>query len=724
MTGNAIITHIKMLPEFFRQVCTGYAQVYFSRRWLIGLIFCAATFIVPAQGAAGLAGLLLANLFALLLGLSREQIRQGYFAYNGLLTGLALGLTYSMNVYFAIMLALVSLLCVLVAAVVRALHDRYLFIPVLSIPFVITSWIAILAGQKFQGLIYTTSPFEVSFLAGVFPETFEYVIRTLGAAFFQLSVPAGLLVAAGLFLYSRQAFFLAVVSILVSSRFYILLGGAPSDLNGSWIGFNFALTAIATGGYFVVPGIGSYILGISAALLSALVAAGSTIILSGLGVPVLAMPFLIVTLTIVFALKNRVSQRLIPVISFPLESPEKNLKYWKNMGARYARGDIPAFELPVRGEWTVTQGFEGDDTHRGAWAHAWDLEAKDHEGRTCKNGGNAAGDYYAWNMPVFAPADGKVFAVINHIEDNPVGQVNTRDNWGNTIVVWHYGAVYTAVSHLSKGSAAVREGDLVRRGQLLGRVGNSGRSPVPHLHFQAQTGHPAGSPTAQSEMLHYLVRKDSGWAYHTHGVPETGDIIRPLETEELLFDAASFPVGGLWKYEARNLKGSWTETWETRVDFSGNRFLVCRENGARLQVYVDGRVLVMLDYQGPRETGLARLFLAVPRMPFGWHDDVRWEEELPADMLLNPAARFLFDALEPFIPLARLKSVSRFRSKNGDAFSLETDIAFSGVLAGKSEARASIVSTFCRYKGLTSLSVIKNNSEIFSLTQKGNGHEE
>jgi murein DD-endopeptidase MepM/ murein hydrolase activator NlpD len=52
---------------------------------------------------------------------------------------------------------------------------------------------------------------------------------------------------------------------------------------------------------------------------------------------------------------------------------------------------------------------------------------------------------------------------------------------GDTIVLDHGGRVFSAYFHLS--SFSVRMGDVVRRGQLLGRVGNSGRVTGPHLHF-------------------------------------------------------------------------------------------------------------------------------------------------------------------------------------------------------------------------------------------------
>jgi murein DD-endopeptidase MepM/ murein hydrolase activator NlpD len=43
---------------------------------------------------------------------------------------------------------------------------------------------------------------------------------------------------------------------------------------------------------------------------------------------------------------------------------------------------------------------------------------------------------------------------------------------------------YALYGHLIPGSIKVKKGDFVKRGQVLGRLGNSGNSTEPHLHFQ------------------------------------------------------------------------------------------------------------------------------------------------------------------------------------------------------------------------------------------------
>jgi murein DD-endopeptidase MepM/ murein hydrolase activator NlpD len=616
------------------------------------------------------------------------------------------------------MLIVAIFLGVVVAAVVRSLSERYLFVPVLSIPFLFTSWLVIAAGQKFQGLVLTTAPFEIELLNGIFPAPLEFMFRSFGAAFFQLNIPSGILVTLGILLFSRQAFLLATLALFSGSYFHLWLGGSLVDLQGYWIGFNFALTAIAVGGMFIVPGPSAYLLALASALLSAVVTAGSTVILSPIKLPVLAFPFLLTTIAVLYALQNRISPRFLQSIPVPAATPEQNLKNSKNRRARFVTGEIPAFELPVSGEWTVTQGFNGEHTHKHLWAHAWDFEVLDEEGKQYREPAIQLRDYYSWNMPVFAPADGKIIHVIAHIEDNPPGQVDTEHNWGNTIVLWHYGSVYTTLAHLSKGSVTVSEGEIVRRGQLLGKVGNSGRSPYPHLHFHVQYSPEVGAPTVPSELLNYVAREDKTWVYHTHGIPCQSQVLRPLEMDASMAESASFPVGHKWEFAVSDGRKKWHETWETEMDFAGNRFLVCKEKRARLQIFVNNKFLFLLDYQGPVHTALHWLFLAVPRLPFTVQE-VTWHEEMPPEMVLGLPRRMIFDIMEPFCPLARLETESRFLRTGSSQFTVKTRLSLQGMLAARTISQTEVVSSFERYKNLTVLMVRRGEKTILEAEQTG-----
>ena len=697
---------------------SGYGQVFFAAHPAVGALFLLATFTVPAQGAAGLIAFMMSNFWARVFGFPKNLIESGFFACNGLLTGLALGLTYTINTAFMVMLMIIAPLGVLIAASLKALFDRYLFVPVLSLPFVVTSWMVLAGGREFYGLIHTLEPYEVTLLSDAFSHAPDLFFHSAGAAFFQLNIPAGILVATGLLLFSRQAFFLAATGLFAGALVYRLLNGDMANLTTGYMGFNFILTSIAVGGMWTVPGPDALLLAVIGSAICAVLVAALSGLLGVLDLPVLAFPFIVTTGVILFALRQRgLCSRFRPV-AVPERSPEMNLKRHRNAAARFVGGENPAFGLPVSGQWRITQGFDGPHTHKDLWAHAWDFEIFDERQAPCQGPENERKSYYAYNMPVFAPADGKVVRVVHHVDDNPIGQVNVAQNWGNLVIIWHYGRVYTALCHLKKGSVGVAEGEEVRQGQKIARVGNSGRSPVPHLHFQVQASPEIGAPTLPSELMHYISGDNGAAVYYTHGIPAAGDRIRALDPAGDVLTAASFPLGGFWRFAVRQNGKKREERWETDIDFAGNRFLVCRETGARLRFFVNRKVLILMDYEGPRNGGLYGFYTALPRLPMTG-EPVLWHDEMPGELMLSPLARILFDFAEPFAPLAKLSARSKI-VRSGHHLSVETRLRLTGPLA-RSKGGIRGISHFDRFKGLVSLSVIEGNEKRIEINQLANG---
>lgn len=76
----------------------------------------------------------------------------------------------------------------------------------------------------------------------------------------------------------------------------------------------------------------------------------------------------------------------------------------------------------------------------------------------------------AWGATIKAPADG---TVLRSAFDG---------SYGNFIVLDHGNHFRTRYLHLQK--SLVRPGDSVKRGEVIGLVGNTGRSTGPHLHYE------------------------------------------------------------------------------------------------------------------------------------------------------------------------------------------------------------------------------------------------
>ncbi|MEG2740234.1 peptidoglycan DD-metalloendopeptidase family protein [Clostridium sp.] len=75
--------------------------------------------------------------------------------------------------------------------------------------------------------------------------------------------------------------------------------------------------------------------------------------------------------------------------------------------------------------------------------------------------------------PVMAALDGKVKNVFYE-----------RDGYGNVVILEHEGGIETRYAHMSKTEARV--GETVKKGDIVGRIGSTGRSTGPHLHFEVR----------------------------------------------------------------------------------------------------------------------------------------------------------------------------------------------------------------------------------------------
>ena len=89
----------------------------------------------------------------------------------------------------------------------------------------------------------------------------------------------------------------------------------------------------------------------------------------------------------------------------------------------------------------------------------------------------------AEGTPVIATADGKVVLVLIQAE-----------GYGKHIIIEHDEVYSTKYAQLS--SMEVSEGDLVSRGQVIGKVGSSGRSTAPHLHYEVYKDGKAVDPVS------------------------------------------------------------------------------------------------------------------------------------------------------------------------------------------------------------------------------------
>jgi hypothetical protein len=99
-------------------------------------------------------------------------------------------------------------------------------------------------------------------------------------------------------------------------------------------------------------------------------------------------------------------------------------------------------------------------------------------------------DWAGFGADVLAVADGVVSGMRDGVPDNtplvepgPPATPTAADTYGNFVVLDLGSGRFVHYAHLQRDSVVVKLGERVRRGQRLGRLGNSGNTNAAHLHF-------------------------------------------------------------------------------------------------------------------------------------------------------------------------------------------------------------------------------------------------
>jgi murein DD-endopeptidase MepM/ murein hydrolase activator NlpD len=167
-----------------------------------------------------------------------------------------------------------------------------------------------------------------------------------------------------------------------------------------------------------------------------------------------------------------------------------------------------SYTFPLRGVSYVGWGASFHTGHR--WAipeeFALDIAKLSGDGLSHKGDGTRFEDYYAYGADVLAAADGRVIEAANDQPEDPAAMQRPNESQeayfarlqkdqagrlakgmttvtGNYVLIDHGQSEYSFYAHLQPGSARVRVGDQVKAGDVIGKLGSSGNSTEPHLHF-------------------------------------------------------------------------------------------------------------------------------------------------------------------------------------------------------------------------------------------------
>lgn len=458
----------------------------------------------------------------------------------------------------------------------------------------------------------------------------DSALRSLGMVVFSPRPETGALVLLALLLWSRLAFLHGAVGWVAGIFQSKLLAG----LGFKWLwlvsAHNSFVAGMLLGAVFYLPGraglVASAMAGASASILALFMQTG----LSGSAWAFQPLPALATVWIGLFALAGRHVQHGL-VANFRREiPPEQAWRLW-HLGLTRFGAPQALLTIPLAGAVTISQGFDGSLSHRGLWRHGLDFV-----GATTPE--VAVGTIFG--APVYCPAAGVVEQLCDDIGDNPIGISNYSQNWGNHLVLRMDQGGWLMLAHLARGSISVTVGQRVVIGQIVASVGNSGRSPLPHLHMHVQHGPLPGTPTLAFRLANYLLGAGNASTWIGSGVPNAGTVLRAaLPIATTLQTASSLAPGlGHWHLRtegtlpARYAHAPQSMKLVTTLDPDGNH---------RISDASGGRLLLRADPDALRvhalDSGVSLLLriwaLGLPVLPYCAAPGLTWRDEIemPAD---------------------------------------------------------------------------------------------
>jgi murein DD-endopeptidase MepM/ murein hydrolase activator NlpD len=376
-----------------------------------------------------------------------------------------------------------------------------------------------------------------------------------------------------------------------------------------------------------------------------------------------SLSFSVVCTAFLFCLNQRWFHKYLHIITVQYFSAEKTIYKYLNSVQRFKNEHLYKISLPFAGEWNVSQGYDGKITHLGDWSKALDFVIVDSKNNTYREPTSRREDFtrenfYCYSKEIYAPFDGYVYDIINTVEDNDIGDMDTERNWGNTIIINHLNGLYSAISHIKKDSFGVFIGQYVYKGTYLATCGNSGRSPEPHIHFQLQTIPILGAKTLAYPISYFIERIGQQKFLRISEVPAENAFISNVQVNQLLMVGFLFLPGQ--KLSLKKEGSAESFNWEVFTDAYNRTYIYCAQSRSTAYFINDGVMLYFTDFEGNKNSVLFNFYLASYRQLLGYYDNIVITDKVPLIHFNYKAVQFFQDFIAPFYLFTKANYSSAF----------------------------------------------------------------
>jgi urea transporter len=300
------MTDASALLRFVDINLRGAGQVMFQNNPLTGLIFLLGIgwgAFASGTGAVAIGaviGLVVATITAIAMKVDATSLRSGLFGYNGVLVGAALPTFLQINATMWCVLIFAAAASVVVMLAIANVVKTW-NVSALTAPFVLTTWLFLLAsyalaGLPESGLPHPGLPQPVAASAGLGSDAIVTAsLRGISQVFLIGNVVTGCVFILALAVNSVWAAVAAFVGSAIAAAVALAAGASPQVVAAGLFGFSPVLTAVAVATVFYSPGPRVIGYAIGGAIFTVFAQAALDVALRPLGIPTLTAPFVLAT---------------------------------------------------------------------------------------------------------------------------------------------------------------------------------------------------------------------------------------------------------------------------------------------------------------------------------------------------------------------------------------------------------------------------------------------